>query len=632
MAYKSLHHFINKLEEQNELIRISAFVDPVLEIAEITDRMSKQPNGGKALLFENTGTSFPVLTNALGSINRICLALGVSGLDDVGSDINKLFAELAGPKTNIWEKLGTIPTLGKLSAWLPAQISSRGACQEVVHAEPNINLLPVMQCWPFDGGRFITLPMVNTKDPFTGIRNVGMYRMQVFDPKHTGMHWHQHKVGARHFEAYKKLGKRMPVAVALGGDPVYTYAATAPMPDNMDEYLLAGFLRKKKVKLVKCLTVDLEVPEDVDFVLEGFVDPTEELAWEGPFGDHTGFYSLADWYPRFHLTCITHRRDAVYPATLVGVPPMEDAYIAKATERIFLQPLRITMLPELEDLALPVEGTAHNIALVKFRDYYPGQAYKIMNAIWGAGQMMFNKLLVASPKDIDLTNADQILHSLVNFVDPERDLMFGKGPLDILDHATPTQAFGSKLFIDATNQTVVMPHLQISINDVKELLERETSRVKNFNLNLLNRGISILIISVDKQAVTNVKSYMQQLFRCQELAGLRAMVAVDMGDAVSDLSMLTWFASSNIDPIRDVFILNLNDGYPARVGVDGTRKAYPQDNFKREWPNVVAMSREMVDHVNKQWEKYGIGGMVESPSKQLLPLVAGEGPVVKLNS
>lgn len=424
----------------------------------------------------------------------------------------------------------------------------------------------------------------------------------------------------------------MPVAVALGGDPVYTYAATAPMPDNMDEYLLAGFLRKKKVKLVKCLTVDLEVPEDVDFVLEGFVDPTEELAWEGPFGDHTGFYSLADWYPRFHLTCITHRRDAVYPATLVGVPPMEDAYIAKATERIFLQPLRITMLPELEDLALPVEGTAHNIALVKFRDYYPGQAYKIMNAIWGAGQMMFNKLLVALPKDIDLTNADQILHSLVNFVDPERDLMFGKGPLDILDHATPTQAFGSKLFIDATNQTVVMPHLQISINDVKELLERETSRVKNFNLNLLNRGISILIISVDKQAVTNVKSYMQQLFRCQELAGLRAMVAVDMGDAVSDLSMLTWFASSNIDPIRDVFILNLNDGYPARVGVDGTRKAYPQDNFKREWPNVVAMSREVVDHVNKQWEKYGIGGMVESPSKQLLPLVAGEGPVVKLNS
>jgi len=632
MAYKSLHHFIEKLEEHNELLRISAFVDPVLEIAEITDRMSKQPNGGKALLFENTGTPFPVLTNALGSINRICLALGVSELDDVGFELNKLFAELSGPKSSFWEKLGTIPTLGKLSAWLPVQVNSRGVCQEVVHSIPDISLLPVLQCWPFDGGRFITLPMVNTKDPLTGIRNVGMYRMQIFDPQHTGMHWHQHKVGARHFEAYKKLGKRMPVAVALGGDPAYTYAATAPMPDNMDEYLLAGFLRKKKVKLVKCLTVDLEVPEDVDFVMEGFVDPTEELAWEGPFGDHTGFYSLADWYPRFHITCITHRRDAVYPATLVGVPPMEDAYIAKATERIFLQPLRITMLPELEDMALPVEGTAHNIALVKFRDYYPGQAYKIMNALWGAGQMMFNKLLVALPQGVELANTDQVLRSLVDFVDPERDMMFGKGPLDILDHASPTQAFGSKLFIDATNQTGVVHQPKISINNVKELLAGESPMVQYFNLSLLKRDIPILIVSVDKLAVESVKSYMEKLFRCQELVGLRAIIAVDMGNAVADLSLLTWFASSNIDPVRDVFVYKLNDGYPARVGVDGTRKAYPQDNFSREWPNVVAMSREVVDHVNKQWEKYGFGGMVESPSIQLMTLVAGEGPVVRLNS
>jgi len=287
MAYKSLNDFISVLEKNNELIRIKEFVDPVLEITEIADRFSKQPDGGKALLFENTGTDFPVLINFFGSLKRMCLLLGVNDLNEVGEGIDSLFKELASPKESFLDKIKLLPQLKRMSDWMPTVISGKGACQEVVDLKPDITKLPVLKCWPFDGGRFITLPMVNTKDPETGIRNIGMYRMQIFGPNETGMHWHRHKVGARHYEGYKKKGALMPIAVALGGDPVYTYAATAPMPDNLDEYILAGFLRKKKVRLVRCITVDLEVPEDVDFVIEGYVDPSEELAWEStPFLHH----------------------------------------------------------------------------------------------------------------------------------------------------------------------------------------------------------------------------------------------------------------------------------------------------------------------------------------------------------
>jgi len=266
-----------------------------------------------------------------------------------------------------------LPKLSQVASWMPTSIGGKGKCQEVIMKNPDLNKLPILKCWPADGGKFITFPMVHTIDPVTGIRNVGMYRMQVFEPGLTGMHWHRHKTGARHFEEYKKLGKKMPIAVAIGGDPVYTYAATAPMPDNFDEYMLAGFLRKKKVELVKCLTQDIEVPADADFVIEGYVDPEEDFIWEGPFGDHTGFYSLADWFPKFHISCITHRKDAIYPTTIVGIPPQEDAYIAKATERIFLAPIKLTMLPELIDMDIPVAGVAHNLTIVKIEKSFPGR-------------------------------------------------------------------------------------------------------------------------------------------------------------------------------------------------------------------------------------------------------------------
>lgn len=334
MAWRDQQAFIEALEKQGELIRINTYVDPHLEIAEITDRISKSGGGGKALLFENTGTGFPVLMNAYGSEKRMCMALGVDSLDSIAKEIEDLFKLLASPKENMLDKLRLLPKLGQFASWMPKIIKGRGACQESIIMDPDLSKIPVLTCWPKDGGPFITLPVIHTKDLETNSRNVGMYRMQVFGPTLTGMHWHKHKVSAKHFSAYKKAGVKMPVAVSLGGDPVYAYSATAPLPENVDEYMLAGFLRKKKVELVRCITQpEIEVPADADIIIEGYVDPADDLIWEGPFGDHTGYYSLADWYPRFHVTAVTHRKNAVYPATIVGIPPQEDAWLGKATER-----------------------------------------------------------------------------------------------------------------------------------------------------------------------------------------------------------------------------------------------------------------------------------------------------------
>lgn len=629
MAYKSLQQFIDTLEANNELIRIKRFVDPILEITEITDRVSKQPGGGKALLFENTGTNFPVLTNSMGSIRRMCLALGVDDLENIRGEINSLFTQLVGPKNGFWEKMSTLPTLGKVAGWMPSISNSKGVCQEVVQMNPDLNLLPVLKCWPYDGGRFVTLPMVNTKDPRTGIRNIGMYRMQIFNNNETGMHWHQHKVGARHFEEYKKLGKPMPVAVALGGDPVYTYAATAPMSDNFDEYLLAGFLRKKKVNLVKCLTVDLEVPADVDFVIEGYVDPSDDLAWEGPFGDHTGFYSLADWYPRFHVTCITHRRNAVYPATIVGVPPMEDAYIAKATERIFLEPIRMAMLPELNDMNLPFEGVAHNVALVRISNAYPGHAYKVMNALWGAGQMMFNKILVALPDTVDVHNPNEVIGCMLNSVDPDKDIHFGKGPLDVLDHSSNIAGIGSKLFIDATGNVSENISVDINADEIARELTLYSSFVKAFNVKLIQNRFPILFISVDKSNGQAIDKILEQMFLNKILSKVWVIIALDFGNSIEDLSLALWFASGNLDPQRDLHLFRVDDDSRTRIGIDATRKAYRTDNFKRDWPNVVMMDKNTIERIDNIWNELEIGDHIVSPSIALQPLQVGNEPVVR---
>jgi len=630
--YKSLSHFIDILENSGELIRIKKFVDPELEIAEVVDRISKQPNGGKAILFENTGTDYPLLINAFGSIRRICLVLGVENLDKTGQEIEALLKGISKPKSTFFEKFKIIPELNRIASWMPTVIDGRGRCQDVIELSPDLTKLPILKCWPNDGGRFITLPMVNTKDPITGIRNVGMYRMQVLGSTETGMHWHRHKVGARHFEEYKKLGKMMPIAVALGGDPIYTYAATAPLPDNIDEYILAGFIRKKKVKLVKGITVDIEVPEDADFVIEGFVDPNEELIWEGPFGDHTGFYSLADWYPKFHVTCITHRKNAIYPATIVGVPPMEDAYMAKATERIFLSPIKLSVLPEMVDMNLPEEGVAHNIAIVKINSSYPGQSYKVMNALWGAGQMMFNKILISVDGDIDIHNPMELGKCLAERVDIASDIFFGKGPMDVLDHSSDVPCFGSKLFIDAsTKQDRVKPTTQIRIyeEDLAEDLSDIHSGIVSFNASLVKHDIPVVIISIDKKIGVSVKDLSHKLCRLNSFRFIKSLIFVDHELDIKDISLAIWYLSGNFEPKRDTYFISDLQNELRFVAFDGTRKTHPNDQPRREWPNVVAMDINTIKAIDSKWEKLGLGKFIVSPSIRLLPLIKGDGPVAK---
>jgi 4-hydroxy-3-polyprenylbenzoate decarboxylase len=447
MAYRDLREFIKVLEDRGLLKRISVEVDPVLEIAEINDRVVKQE--GPALLFERPkGSSVPCVVNLFGSYERMKLALEVESLDDIGKEILE-FLEPDIP-TSIIEKLKALPKLKKLADFLPKYVKS-GPCKEVIIKDnPSLDVFPILKTWPEDGGRFITLPMVFTKDPETGARNCGMYRMQVYDSRTTGMHWHMHKDGAAHYRKAEALGQRLPVAVAIGSDPAVMYSSTAPLPPDVDEMLLAGFLRKSPVEMVKCETVPLEVPANSEIVLEGYCEPGERRK-EGPFGDHTGYYSLVDDFPVFHITCITMRKDAIYPATIVGKPPMEDCYIAKATERIFL-PLLKKQLPEVVDMNLPLEGVFHNIAIVSIDKRYPGHARKVMYALWGMGQMSFTKMIVVVDKWVDVQNLSEVVWRIGNNVDPKRDVVILEGPLDVLEHASEIPAYGGKLGIDATKK------------------------------------------------------------------------------------------------------------------------------------------------------------------------------------
>ena len=633
MAYKNLQHYIQTLEEAGELVRIKEFVDPKLEITEIVDRVSKQY--GPALLFENTGTDFPVLINSMGNYKRMCMALGVENMDDISKEIEGLFKMLTGPKDNIMDKLKMLPKLGQISSWMPKVVSGKGECQEVVMKNPDITKFPVLTCWPEDGGPFITLPVIHTKDPHTGIRNVGMYRMQVFEPTMTGMHWHKHKVSARHYNEYKKLGQKMPVAVALGGDPVYTYAATAPLPDGIDEYMLAGFLRKKKVELVQCLTQDIQVPADADIIIEGYVDPQEDWIWEGPFGDHTGYYSLADWYPRFHITCITHRKNAVYPATIVGIPPQEDAWIGKATERIFLAPIKMTMVPEIIDMVLPMEGVFHNLVIVKIKKDYPGQALKVMNSMWGAGQMMFTKMMVVVDGDVDIHDNLAVAKYISENVDPQNDIIYTNGPMDVLDHSCSKMAFGGKMGIDATKKLPeekrsesIAPVTKSNIN--KESIYAKFSEIKDINDVLLNMGISLVIVSIEKNRKGHIAEINKQLFELEDFKQVKIIIYLEHTIDISDLADAVWRFSNNVDPKRDAFTVNANsDDEISHVGFDGTRKTLAFDGFNRDWPNILANTQEVIDTIDAKWDKLGLGPLITSPSRKYLKQIYEGGAVAK---
>ncbi|MBX9577744.1 MAG: menaquinone biosynthesis decarboxylase [Chthoniobacterales bacterium] len=458
MSHSSLSHFLKKLEEAGELRRIKSPVATELQITELADREMKSPGGGKALLFEQptvdgTVSKFPLAINTMGSRCRMAMALGRESVDDLAKQLE--FLMKAKPPQSFRDGVTLLRQGIDLLHARPRMVKD-APCHEVIHYFDNnknnfsLHDLPILKCWPQDGGRFITLPTVYTKDPDTGVRNVGMYRMQVYDSATTGMHWQIHKVGARHGKRYYERGEPMPVAVALGGDPVLTLAATAPLPDGIDEILFAGFARKRSVDLVKCLTVPLEVPAESDFIIEGFVHPGETRP-EGPFGDHTGFYTPVDHYPVFHVTAITHRREAIYPATIVGVPPMEDFYIGEASVRIFL-PIFKMNFPEIVDMALPAEGVFHNLVFVSIRKQYPWQAFKIMHGLWGMGQMMFSKYIIIVDEDCDVQNTSEVLFRLCANTDPQRDSTITKNPSDSLDHAPTLANMGSHMGFDATRK------------------------------------------------------------------------------------------------------------------------------------------------------------------------------------
>ncbi|MEP7128091.1 MAG: menaquinone biosynthesis decarboxylase [Chitinophagales bacterium] len=645
MAYRSLQHFVDELEKAGELIRIKEFVDPHLEITEVIDRLSK--NNGPAVLFENTGTEFPLLINAFGSRKRICMALGVTDLDNIAGEIDQLFKSLMKPKDNILEKLMMLPKLSQLASWMPKVKAGRGECQEVVMQNPDITKLPVMTCWPEDGGPFLTLPVINTKDPNTGIRNVGMYRMQVFGPTLTGMHWHKHKVSAKHFNECKKLKKRMPVAVALGGDPVYTYAATAPLPENVDEYMLAGFLRKKKVELVKCITNEMEVPADADFIIEGYVDPEEDNILEGPFGDHTGYYSLADYYPKFHITCITHKKHAIYPSTIVGIPPQEDAWLGKATERIFLAPIKMTLVPEIVDMELPIEGVFHNLTIVKIKKDYPGQAQKVTNAMWGAGQMMFNKMLVVVDEEVDIQDYEAVAKVLSQNVDPQQDIFFAQGPMDVLDHSCSKFSFGGKMCIDATRKfeeeqrssKKEIPRSDLFksgsgaisswSSELNETIRVSYPEIKSINTSLVEKGISVVFIAVQKNRKNHIRELNEKLFRETGLKEVKFIIYVEHGVDAGDIASVIWRWSNNIDPRRDSLIIAAADeAMISHIGFDGTRKTRQYDNFDREWPNIICMNEETIQKIDTKWSSLQLGALLKSPSLKYRSQLYNGGAVV----
>jgi 4-hydroxy-3-polyprenylbenzoate decarboxylase len=500
LAFDDLRQWIAALDRAGELKRIRAEVDPVLEITEITDRVSKgaakkygRP-GGPALLFENVkgGNGIPVLINQFGSERRMQMALGVNRLDEIAERIRQLL-NMKSPE-GFLEKLKMLPMLADMGKFFPRTVQT-GPCKEVIKKKDFSLLdLPVLQCWPKDGGRFITLPCVITRDPRTGKRNVGMYRIQIYDATTAGMHWQRQKVAAEHYRDMLRMGAAagngetggagrsgaaspssragvdimarsgggsrlasgdrpsgtMDVAVAIGTDPALTFSAIIPAPPEVEEFIIAGFLRQKPVELVKCETVDLEVPASAEIVIEGYVK-LDELRTEGPFGDHTGFYSLEDEYPVLHVTCITHRKDPIYSTTIVGKPPMEDAWMGKAVERIFLPLMKLT-LPEIVDVNLPVEGQFHNLMIVSIRKSYPGHARKVMNGIWAMGQAMFTKCIIVVDEDTNVQDIPEVVLKVTNNIDPERDIQFTLGPVDSLDHSARVANFGSKMGIDATRK------------------------------------------------------------------------------------------------------------------------------------------------------------------------------------
>ena len=599
MKYTNLGEFIQALKNAGELKTISHPVSAVIEISKLTDAESKSPLGGKALFFEKVKDSpFPVATNLFGSSRRICLALGVENLEHLGDRIREII-QMSPPK-DLRDMLGMLTTAFSVSRFFPRKSRAKiPPCQEVVLKGDDINLfeLPILHCWPQDAGRFITLPLVITRSLSTGKRNVGMYRMQVFDKQTTGMHWHIHKDGSNYFNEYRKVGKRMPVAVAIGADPATIYAATAPMPRNVDEMILAGFIRNAPVSMARCLTCDLEVPAEAEFILEGYVDP-DELRREGPFGDHTGYYSLADDYPVFHVTAITHRKSPVYCATLVGRPPMEDCYLAKATERLFL-PLLQTVFPEITDYWLPWEGVFHNIVIVSIKKEYPRHAQKVISGLWGQGQMSFCKAIIVVDETIDPKDPDQVMQRLVDNFDLSTDIVNAQGILDVLDHSSPFANFGNKIGIDLTARISGEPlrNLPLPVSMPGKFTEDallsgiQAGCEGILSLRILEgdagRRNRILVVKVQKAPGLSGSYFAERLLNADILQPFNLILFYDSNVDIRDNSFLLWKLFNNVDPGRDVTLRK------SRCAIDACKKG-PEEGHVREWPDELSFDETVL--------------------------------------
>ncbi len=594
-AYKNLGEFVTALERAGELKRIRRQVSAHLEISRLTDAESKSPQGGKALFFERvTDSPFPAATNLFGSPRRIGMALGVEHLDQLGERVRDLM-EIT-PPGSFRDMLGLLPTALSVTRFFPRRFRGQTPpCQEVVLQGEDVDLgqLPVLHCWPKDAGPFVTLPLVFTRSLKTGVRNVGMYRLQVFDRSTTGMHWHIHKDGSNYYNEYRRAGRRMPVAVAIGADPATIYAATAPLPRNLDEMMLAGFIRSRPVTMTRCLTVDMEVPAEAEFVLEGYVDPDERRI-EGPFGDHTGYYSLADEYPVFHVTAITHRRRPLYCATLVGRPPMEDCYLAKATERLFL-PLLQAAFPEIEDYWLPWDGVFHNIVVVSIDKAYPLHAQQVMSGLWGQGQMSFCKIIVVVDRDVNPQDPAQVIAKLLTQLDVGADLTFTQGVLDVLDHSSPTPIQGSKLGVDLTARVAgetprrpIQKPAEKARPSLDRLEQQVTARVPGVvGLRVFpdarrgnNGNTALLMVNVLKPGDRSGREYARQLLDLDILTAFRVILLYDADIDLDNNSLVLWKLFNNTDPGRDIHIAE------ARCVVDACKKD-ASDGHLREWPDEL---------------------------------------------
>lgn len=609
MAFPDLQSFVSLLEARGELVRVAVPVDPRLEITEIADRLVKR--GGPAVLFENVkGSDFPLVIGLLGTRERMALALGVADLDDLGRRVRGLLDLKMG--SGLGGLLSNLPKLRE-AASLPPRRVRRAPAQEVVWRGDEVDLgkLPVLTCWPQDGGPFVTLPLVITRDPVTGEKNMGMYRMQVMGPRETGMHWQRHKTGARHLESAKRLGQKLEVAVALGGDPALIYAATAPLPPvpGLSEFALAGYLRGQRYPVARGVTVDLEVPANAEFILEGYVDPAEDWQPEGPFGDHTGFYTPLDLYPRFHVTAVTMRRRPIYPATIVGRPPMEDAYLIEASERLFL-PAAQLILPEIVDYHLPPAGVAHNLVVVSVRKQYPGQAYKAAHGLLGLGQMMFAKVVVVVDADVPVTDLARVWREVARKAVPGRDTLLTRGPADVLDHSSAAWSFGGKLIVDATTKRPEEIGAPVSSRGGEDA-ERGEAEYEPFAgaaftdqiegvAGMDQGGDGYWVVKVDKAGLNqSVEQLAQMLTNHAAAQGVRHLLLVDERTDVRDFQDVWWTVLNNIDPERDVRVVN------GKLVWDATRKR-PEEGFGRVWPDKIEMTPEVRARVDARWHLYGL--------------------------